>query len=159
MKFLSCLLVLCLLELTACNSRPKNASLMRMYLPASPAAPPTRRVPVTMRTPAITLEVDSIPILSEGDLDHVDVTGEGDNFAMRFYFNTHGTIKLDAVSLNSRGQLIVVIINGVAVAAPQLRERIVDGVFQVTPDITRAEADTVTKALNATVEYLKKAPK
>ena len=30
MKLLSCLLVLCLLELTACNSPPKNAAILRM---------------------------------------------------------------------------------------------------------------------------------
>ena len=159
MKSLCCLLALCLLELTACNSRPKNAAIMRMYLPASPALPQTRRVPVTIRTPALTLEVDSLPVLSESDLDHADVTGEGDNFDMRFFFNSHGTIKLDSVSLNSRGQLLVVIINGVAVAAPQLRERIVDGVFEFTPDITRTEADTVVKGLNASAEYLSKNPK
>ncbi|MSR65645.1 MAG: hypothetical protein EXS18_07695 [Verrucomicrobiae bacterium] len=106
----------------------------------------------------MTFEVDSLPVLSEADLDHADITGEGDNFAMRLFFNTLGTIKLDTVSLNSRGHLFVIIINGVPVAAPQLRARIVDGVFEFTPDITRADAETVVRGLNAMAEYLTKNP-
>jgi hypothetical protein len=155
-QVLGFLLMLCLLELTACNSAPKNAAILRMHLPASPAATPIRRMPVTIRTPALTLEVDRLPVLSEADLDHVDLTGEGDNFGIRLFFNTHGTIMLDTVSLNNRGQLLVIIINGVPVAAPQLRERIVDGVFDFTPDISREEAEKIVKGLNASAEYIRK---
>jgi hypothetical protein len=71
-------------------------------------------------------------------------------------FGTHGTIELDRLSNNNRGDLLVVLINGTPVAAPQLKRRIVDGVFEFTPDLSPAEATRLVEGLNAMVAYLKK---
>src|ERR1051325_9178095 len=148
------ILIFALLGLPACARKPpKNAVTLGMHLTASPVLPADRRTQVVLRTPALTLQIDPRPVLTERDLDKVELTREGDNFAMRLVFNTHGTIELDRVSLDRRNDLIVVLINGIAVAAPQLKKRIVDGVFEFTPDLTRKEAEKVVEGLKALVEY------
>lgn len=159
MRFQRCFLALALLGLTACQSHPPaGAATIRLHLPANPASPETRRLAVALRTPAISLQVDSFPILTESYLEHAELVGEGDNFSIRLTFNAHGTFVLEHASLNNRDQLLVIFINGSPVAAPQLKQRISDGVFQFTPDMAREDAEKVVKGLNMSVAYLKKKP-
>lgn len=127
-----------------------------MHLPANDSIPASRRVSIVLRTPALSLQINSIPVLREADLDGAELTGEGEDFQMRLLFNTHGTIELDRVSNNNRDELLVVFINDKPVAAPQLKRRIVDGILEFTPDLTREEAEKLVEGLRATIAYLKK---
>jgi len=151
--------MLLLLGLTACHTGPpKDAVTLRMHLPASPALQPTRRMMVEVHTPAMSLQVDRLPVLSENDLDHAELVGEGENYDMRLTFTTHGTIVLDTVTINARGQQLVIMLNNIAVAAPMLSHRIADGVFEFTPDMPREEAEKVVKGLMESVKWLAKHP-
>lgn len=159
MIFTRLLLVLSLLGLTACASKPpKNAATLSMHLPAPASLPDYRRMPVVLRMPAISLYIDKFAVLTERDLETAAVTGAGDGFAIRLVFGRHGTIELDRLSLNNRGELLVILINGVPVAAPMLKQRIVDGYFEFTPDLTREQAEKVVEGLNASIAYYKKKP-
>ncbi len=160
MKLLPCLLICCVLGLTACVTKPpKNMTTLRIHVPATEASSPQRRMQVAIRVPELTLQVDAQPVLTEADLDHAQVTGEGENLGLRLYFNTHGTIVLDTVSLNYRSQMLVIMINGAAIGAPLIKDRIVDGVFEFTPDLSREQAEKIVAGLNATAAYLAKVQK
>lgn len=157
MRFAGCLLIVALLPVVGCQSKPpKNAATLSMHLPAGRGLPESRRTTVALMSPAISLDVNRIPVLREADLDTVELKGEGDNFLMRLVFGIHGTIELDRVSNNNRGELIVIFINNIPVAAPQLKHRIVDGVFEFTPNLSREEAQKLADGLNAMVKYLEK---
>lgn len=159
MKFACTSLVLAAVALTGCASKPpKDATSMSMHLAATPSLPETRRLPVVLRMPSISLQVDRIPVMTERELEKVELTGEGDAFGMRFVFNTSGTIRLDTLTTDKRGSVIVVCFNGVPVAAPLIRERIVDGFFEFTPDVTRQEAEKLAAGVNKLIAYLKKKP-
>ena len=157
MKLVRFLPIAALLILPACASKlPKDAATLSMHLPASAGLPESRRIPLIVPNPHLTLEVDSFAVLTERDLDKVDLKGQGEEFLIRLVFNTHGTITLDSVSNNNRDEMLVVLINGRPVAAPRLKRRIVDGTFEFTPDLSREEAEKVVKGLNLAAEYYRK---
>lgn len=159
MRFLGCLLLVALVGSGGCASKPpQNAAALSMHLVASPAVPPMKRVTVVLRTPALSMEVNALPVLTTADLEHAELKGQDESFTLRLIFNTHGTIELDRISNNNRDELLVIFINSRPVAAPQLKQRIVDGVFEFTPDMTLEEAQQAVEGLNATIAYLRKRP-
>ena len=157
MKLAGSLLVFALLVAGGCKSKPpENAVTMTMHLPATVTTPQDRRVPVILRAPTMSFLVDGVAVFTEDDLDSAEFKEDAEGFRMRFTFNTAGTIRLDVLTNEHRGSLVVVYLNNQPVGVPQLKHRIVDGMFEFTPNVSREEAELLIAGLNAMIEYKKK---
>jgi preprotein translocase subunit SecD len=157
MKFAPYLLLLALIIAGGCKSKPpQNAVTMSMHLPADVTTPQDRRVPAVIRSPTMSFLVDGLAVFTDDDLDGVELRDDDDGLRMRFAFNTAATIRLDVLSNDKRGSLVVVFLNNQPVGAPQLKQRIVDGTFEFTPNVSREEAERLVEGLNALIQYKKK---
>ena len=73
-------------------------------------------------------------------------TGQPDIF---IHFNAEGTRKLEQVSREALGQMLVLLVDGNVVSAAVIREPIVDGVVMISSRLSPEEASDLARAFNS----------
>lgn len=149
--------------LTACSSpkdkEKKLTSAISLHLEISPTeSDDTGAVPI-FRDKPVYVNVEKQAFVDEGDLESASVLNDLGGFHIRLKFNWHGAMLLDGVTTDNHNHRIAVLAKWDKesrwLAAPEIRRRMADGVFDFTPDATREEADRIVKGLNNLAKKLK----
>lgn len=93
-----------------------------------------------------TVAIERMPRLSERDVVafYPYATSDG-NFGALFQLDDHGRIALDALSIERRGTLLFVLINGRAVTELQIDQRVSDGRIYIASGLTKADIEGMKK--------------
>ena len=90
--------------------------------------------------------IERIPRISEQDVVAIyPYAAKDGTFGALFQLDEHGRIALDALSIEKRGQLLFVLVNGRAVAELQVDQRVSDGRVYVASGLTKADIDSLKK--------------
>ena len=90
--------------------------------------------------------IERMPRLSERDVVafYPYEAGNG-NYGALFQLDDHGRLVLDTLSIEKRGGLLFVIINGRPVTELQIDRRVADGRIYVASGLTKADIDLMKK--------------
>ena len=90
--------------------------------------------------------IERMPRLSERDVVafYPYSAGEG-NYGALFQFDDHGRLALDALSIERRGSLVFVLINGRPITELQIDRRVSDGRIYIASGLTKADIELMKK--------------
>jgi hypothetical protein len=90
--------------------------------------------------------IERMPRLSERDVVafYPYPTADG-SYGALFQLDDHGQLALDALSIERRGSLLFVLINGRAIAELQIDRRVSDGRIYIASGLTKADIDLMKK--------------
>jgi hypothetical protein len=90
--------------------------------------------------------IERMPRLSERDVVafYPYSAGEG-NYGALFQLDDHGRLALDALSIERRGSLLFVLINGRPVTELQIDRRVSDGQVYIASGLTKADIEVMKK--------------
>jgi len=123
------------------GATPKPPVLIRVHLQATEGAKGMVSVPVTLFSPSETIAIQSVPEVTEKEIQSISRSQDG---TILVQFTDFGATKLEVATSTGRGSILVVIVNGREVYA-----HIIDTVFKkccllLTPgSITPEEEDQV----------------
>jgi preprotein translocase subunit SecD len=126
----------------------EDGAALRVFLQASDRLPEGRRQVIVVRNPPMNVIVNPLSELSELDLVEATAVKTPTRKQLVFQFDPHGARVIETFTGEHRGELYVLTINAVAVAAPLIREVIRDGKLVVDVDGTDEELDKLVKGLN-----------
>ena len=90
--------------------------------------------------------IERMPRLSERDVvAFYPYPANGGTYGALFQLDEHGRLALDTLSIEKRGQLLFVLVNGRAVAELQIDQRVTDGRVYVASGLTKADIDALKK--------------
>ena len=152
-----------------CNT-PKSAdkkilSTFRLHLEAKPDPLGRTETAQAYRQSPVMFTVDKAPFVSEAQVKEakvIDVTG---GFALQIQLDRQGSWLLEQYTSANRTKHILVysqffepgedkLNHGLWLAAPQINNHIVDGLFIFTPDVTREQAERIALGLNHVAKKL-----
>lgn len=92
------------------------------------------------------IAIEKVPRLSERDVVafYPYTAGQG-NYGVVFQLDDHGRIALDALSVEHRGGLLFVFVNGRAVTQLQIDKRVSDGRIYIASGLSAADIDLMKK--------------
>ena len=138
------------------DNRPKKlVSTLRLHLEVNhDETQGSEAVPVYRQRP-ITVHVQTVPLLTEANVDDAKVVDEVGGYVLRVRFDHQGSTLLEEYTTQNHGRRIAVfsqfgdhIKDYRWLAAPVITRRITDGVLTFTPDATRGEAEEIALGLN-----------
>jgi len=90
--------------------------------------------------------IERAPRLSERDVVafYPYSTKDGSNGAL-FQLDEHGRVTLDALSVEQRGRLLFVLVNGRPIAQLEVDQRVSDGRIYIASGLTKADIDSFKK--------------
>ena len=90
--------------------------------------------------------IERMPRLSERDVVafYPYSAGEG-NYGALFQLDDHGRLALDALSIERRGSLLFILINGRPVTELQIDRRVSDGRIYIASGLTKADVELMKK--------------
>jgi hypothetical protein len=90
--------------------------------------------------------IERMPRLSERDVVAFYPYPAGDgNYGALFQLDEHGRLALDALSIERRGSLLFVLMNGRAITELQVDRRVSDGQIYIASGLTKADIDLMKK--------------
>lgn len=90
--------------------------------------------------------IERMPRLSEQDVvAFYPYSATDGTFGALFQLDEHGRLALDTLSIEKRGQLIFILVNGRAVAQLQVDQRVSDGRIYIASDLTKNDIDAMKK--------------
>ena len=126
----------------------KPPVLLRVHLQAPEGAKGMVTVPITLLNPPETIAIRNIPELSEKDIRQVRALADG---TVVVEFDEFGKTKLEVATNTGRGLILVVIVNGRVVYAPNIDTSLTQGALalpagSVFPEEIQALNDEKNKA-------------
>jgi preprotein translocase subunit SecD len=104
-------------------------------------------MPVVLDDPPETIQVNTLPDLSERDLVAVQARETQAGRQMWVKFNAHGTVVLNAVTTQSMGRIFVVFLNQKQIFAPVIDQRIGSGELLIPYAVSDAEIKALEEAI------------
>jgi hypothetical protein len=93
-----------------------------------------------------TVSIERMPRLTERDvIAFYPYPATNGNYGALFQLDEHGRIALDALSVERRGTLLFVLINGRSVSELQIDQRVADGRIYVASGLTKADIELMKK--------------
>ena len=90
--------------------------------------------------------IERIPRLSERDVvAFYPYSASDGTYGVLFQLDEHGRIALDALSVERRGSLLFVLINGRPITELQIDRRVSDGRIYIASGLTKADIDLMKK--------------
>jgi hypothetical protein len=128
------------------SARPKHCTL-RIYAQANPQDTDVFASPVTAPISGKSIFVEKIPAISEHDVAAYRAypTASG-TFGVVLQLDDHGRVALETLSIEHRGQTLVVILNGRAVTELLVDRRVSDGQIYIASGATAADLELMRKA-------------
>jgi hypothetical protein len=144
MKSIFASLIVAFLAVSA-TGKDRHCSF-RVHAEANPNDTATFSSSVKAMVSGKTVAIERMPRLSERDVVafYPYPTADG-NFGALFQLDDHGRLALDTVSVERRGSLLFVLINGRAVTELQIDQRVSDGRIYVASGLTKADIELMKK--------------
>jgi hypothetical protein len=90
--------------------------------------------------------IEKMPRLSERDVSaFYPYPGKDGTYGVLFQLDEHGRLALDALSVERRGTLLFVFINGRPITQLQIDKRVSDGQIYVASGLTARDVDSMKK--------------
>jgi hypothetical protein len=144
MKSMFASLIVAFLAVSA-TSKDRHC-VFRVHTEANPNDTATFSTSVRALYSGKQVAIERIPRLSERDVVafYPYDAGKG-NYGALFQLDEHGRIALDALSVERRGSLVFVLINGRVVAELQIDQRVTDGRIYIPSGLTKADIELMKK--------------
>ena len=138
----------------------KEFSTIRLHLEVNPDGTDRTATVTVYRANPMLVGMWREAFLNETYLEEASVVEDPGGFSIRLKFNyPRGARFLEMATTSYKGQRIVVesaFPEIRCLAAPLITRRIVDGVFEFTPDATREETERIVRGLNNIIKKMKK---
>jgi hypothetical protein len=119
---------------------------MRVHLQANPRDGSVFASPVTTPISGKNIFIEKVPALSEHDVAAFRLyRAEDASFGALLQLNDHGRLALDTLSVEHRGELLVVFLNGRAVTEMLIDRRVNDGRLYLPSGLTTADIALMSK--------------
>ena len=119
----------------------------RVHAEANPNDTATFSTSVRAMFSGKTVSIERTPRLSERDvIAFYPYPAADGNYGALFQLDEHGRIALDALSVERRGSLLFVLINGRAVTELQIDQRVADGRIYVASGLKKADIELMKKS-------------
>ena len=90
--------------------------------------------------------IERVPRLSERDvIAFYPYSTSGGNYGALFQLDEHGTLALDTLSVEKRGGLLFVLVNGRPITELQIDRRVSDGRIYIASGLTKADIESMKK--------------
>lgn len=131
----------------AAGCKEEKATL-RIFLQASDRLPEAHRKVVVLRNPPMNIIINPVSEVSEHDLLSAKAVKTPTQKLLVLQFDPHGQRAIETFTAEHRGELYVMTINAIPIAAPLIREVVHDGILTVVVDATDEELDKMVKGLD-----------
>jgi hypothetical protein len=145
---LACSLAALALAVIGCDAT-KKFTLLGVHLQTPAQLPESQRTVVVVRNPPLSVAVDRFPELREVDLESARAVKTPTRKQLVLQFDNHGRQVIENFTTERRGELYVLTLNTVPIAAPAIRETIRDGRLVIDLDLPDEEIDKLVEGLNA----------
>jgi len=144
MKSIFASLIVALLAISA-TGKDRHVSF-RIHAEANPNDTATFSSSVRALFSGKQVAIERMPRLSERDIVAFYPMSAGDrNYGALFQLDDHGRLALDALSIERRGSLLFVLINGRPITELQIDRRVSDGRIYIPSGLTKADIDLMKK--------------
>jgi len=144
MKSIFASLIVALLAISA-TGKDRHVSF-RIHAEANPNDTATFSSSVRALFSGKQVAIERMPRLSERDVVAFYPISAGDrNYGALFQLDDHGRLALDALSIERRGSLLFVLINGRSITELQIDKRVSDGRIYIPSGLTKADIDLMKK--------------
>ena len=144
MKSIFASLIVALLAISA-TGKDRHVSF-RIHAEANPNDTATFSSSVRALFSGKQVAIERMPRLSERDVVAFYPMSAGDrNYGALFQLDEHGRLALDALSIEKRGGLLFVLINGRPITELQIDRRVSDGRIYIASGLTKADIDLMKK--------------
>jgi len=144
MKSIFASLIVALLAISA-TGKDRHVSF-RIHAEANPNDTATFSSSVRALFSGKQVAIERMPRLSERDVVAFYPMSAGDrNYGALFQLDDHGRLALDALSIERRGSLLFVLINGRPITELQIDRRVSDGRIYIPSGLTKADIDLMKK--------------
>ena len=144
MKSIFASLILALLAISATGK--DRHCIFRVHAEANPNDTATFSSSVRALFSGKQVAIERMPRLSERDVVAFYPYPAGDgNYGALFQLDEHGRLALDALSVERRGSLLFVLINGRPITELQIDRRVSDGRIYIASGLTKADIELMKK--------------
>src|SRR3989454_10205961 len=120
--------------------------IFRVHTEANPNDTATFSSSVRAQFSGKQVAIERMPRLSERDVVAFYPYPVGDgNYGALFQLDEHGRIALDALSIERRGSLLFILINGRPITELQIDRRVSDGRIYIPSGLTKADIELMKK--------------
>ena len=146
MKRLSATLLLLLIAFAPSFAK-KPHCMFRVHAEANPRDTPVFSSSVQAKVSGKSIAIEKVPRISERDVVafYPYSTGSDNNYGVLFQLNDHGRLVLDTLSVERRGGLVFVFINGRPITELQIDKRISDGKIYIASGLSAADIALMKK--------------
>src|SRR5258708_7322398 len=156
------LAALCLVMVCGCSSsdyaRKRQLSTIRVHLEVNSDATGHSQIVQVYREHPVSVSIEKEPFLTEANVSEAKIEESLGGFSIRIKFDRQGTWLLEQYSSANPGRHFAIfsqfvnhpgekVSPGRWLAAPQIPQRIKDGVLTFTPDATREETANIVLGL------------
>ncbi|HME88007.1 MAG TPA: hypothetical protein VKE30_02200 [Chthoniobacterales bacterium] len=147
MKSIFASLIVALLAISAtAKERVPRHCIFRVHAEANPHDTATFSSSVRALFSGKQVSIERMPRLSERDVvAFYPYSASDGSYGALFQLDEHGRIGLDALSIERRGSLLFVLINGRPVTELQIDQRVSDGPIYIASGLTKADIDSMKK--------------
>src|SRR5947199_3364024 len=118
----------------------------RVHAEANPNDTATFSTSVRAMFSGKTVSIERTPRLSERDvIAFYPYPAADGNYGALFQLDEHGRIALDALSVERRGSLLFILINGRPITELQIDRRVSDGRIYIASGLTKADIELMKK--------------
>ncbi len=145
MKMLCASVLLALVALFSATAKDRHC-MLRLHVEANPHDTATFSTSVRARFSGQEVAIEKVARISEGDVvAFYPYQIAKDNYGALFQLDDHGTIALDTLSIERRGSLLFVFINGRPITELQIDKRVSDGQIYIASGLTERDIDSMKK--------------
>ena len=144
MKSIFASLIVALLAISATGK--DRHCILRVHAEANPNDTATFSTSIRASFSGKQVAIERMPRLSERDVVAFYPYSAGDgNYGVLFQLDEHGRLALDALSIERRGSLLFVLINGRSITELEIDRRVSDGRIYIASGLTQADIDLMKK--------------
>jgi len=125
-----------------------DEATLRLFLQASDRLPEAHRKSIVISNPPMNVTINQLSELSEYDLAKAIAVKTPTRKQLILQFDSHGQRVIETFTAEHRGELYVLTVNGIPIAAPAIREVIHNGTLVIDVDLTDVELDKIVRGLN-----------
>jgi hypothetical protein len=141
-----CAFLLCFVFAAANAAAKPRHCTFRVHTQANPKDTGAFATAVRAQVSGKTVAIEKIPRISENDVNSFyPYAAANGSYGALFQLDEHGRIALDALSLERKGSLLFVFINGRPITELEIDRRVSDGKIYVPSGLTAADIESMKK--------------
>jgi hypothetical protein len=141
-----CAFAFCLVFAVAGGVAKQRHCTFRLHAQANPKDTAVFATSVRARTSGKDVAIEKIPRISENEvIAFYPYAATNGSYGALFQLDEHGRVALDALSIERRGSLLFVFINGRPITELEIDKRVSDGKIYIPSGLTSADIELMKK--------------